>query len=116
MEHGKDASPDFASLLKGATVEQMTGTIGAEVRGVQLSKLDKAGKDELALFTAIHKVVGRSKIVSTISRSTTNYSKHSDTKTLPTCRSATQLSTDDTSVACTSIPRLALLLVSPKSI
>ena len=35
----------------------MTANIGAEVTGVQLSKLDKAGQDELALFVAQKKVV-----------------------------------------------------------
>lgn len=59
-EHGKDADPSFKNLLKGATsVEDITANIGAEVKGIQLSKLDKAGKDELALFVAQKKVVGR---------------------------------------------------------
>lgn len=58
-EHGKDADPSFQNLLKGATsVEDLTANIGAEVKGIQLSKLDKAGKDELALFVAQKKVVG----------------------------------------------------------
>ncbi|TIA60518.1 TauD-domain-containing protein [Aureobasidium pullulans] len=57
-EHGKDADPSFKNLLKGATsVEDVTANIGAEVKGVQLSQLDKAGKDELALFVAQKKVV-----------------------------------------------------------
>ena len=59
-EHGKDADPSFKNLLKGATsVEDVTANIGAEVKGVQLSQLDKAGKDELALFVAQKKVVGK---------------------------------------------------------
>lgn len=59
-EHGKDADPSFKNLLKGATsVEDVTANIGAEVKGIQLSKLDKAGKDELALFVAQKKVVGK---------------------------------------------------------
>lgn len=59
-EHGKDADPTFPNLLKGATsVEELTANIGAEVKGIQLSKLDKAGRDELALFVAQKKVVGR---------------------------------------------------------
>ena len=59
-EHGKDADPSFQNLLKGATsVEDLTANIGAEVKGIQLSKLDKAGKDELALFVAQKKVVGK---------------------------------------------------------
>ena len=36
----------------------MTANIGAEVHGVQLSKLTDVGKDELALFVAQRKVVG----------------------------------------------------------
>lgn len=59
-EHGKDADPSFANLLAGAQVEDLTANIGAEVKGVQLSKLNKAGKDELALFVAQKKVVGMS--------------------------------------------------------
>jgi sulfonate dioxygenase len=59
-DHGKDADSSFKNLLKGATsVEDLTANIGAEVKGVQLSKLDKAGKDELALFVAQKKVVGK---------------------------------------------------------
>lgn len=57
VEHGKDADPSFPNLLKGADARDVTANIGAEVRGVQLSKLDKAGKDELALFVAQKKVV-----------------------------------------------------------
>ncbi|CAD0110526.1 unnamed protein product [Aureobasidium uvarum] len=57
-EHGRDADPSFKNLFKGATsVEDLTANIGAEVKGIQLSKLDKAGKDELALFVAQKKVV-----------------------------------------------------------
>lgn len=58
-EHGKDADASFPNLFKGATsVEDITANIGAEVKGIQLSKLDNAGKDELALFVAQKKVVG----------------------------------------------------------
>jgi sulfonate dioxygenase len=57
-EHGKDADPAFPNLLNGAEVVDLTANIGAEVRGVQLSKLDNNGKDELALFVAQRKVVG----------------------------------------------------------
>ena len=56
-EHGKDADPSFPNLLKDATVADITANIGAEVHGVQLSKLTDAGKDELALFVAQKKVV-----------------------------------------------------------
>jgi sulfonate dioxygenase len=38
-------------------VNDITANIGAEITGVQLSKLDKAGKDQLALFVAQKKVV-----------------------------------------------------------
>jgi len=55
-EHGKDADPSFPNLLANAKVTELTGNI-AEVTGMQLSKLNKAGKDELALFVAQHKVV-----------------------------------------------------------
>jgi sulfonate dioxygenase len=37
----------------------LTGNIGAEVTGVQLSKLSDKGKDELALLVAQKKVVGK---------------------------------------------------------
>jgi alpha-ketoglutarate-dependent taurine dioxygenase len=43
--------------LKDANVADLTANIGAEVHGVQLSKLTDAGKDELALFVAQKKVV-----------------------------------------------------------
>jgi sulfonate dioxygenase len=56
-EHGKDADPRFPNLLKDAKVDDLTANIGAEVRGVQLSKLTDKGKDELALFVAQKKVV-----------------------------------------------------------
>jgi sulfonate dioxygenase len=60
-EHGLDADPTFSNLLKDATVTDLTGNIGAEVRGVQLSKLTDKGKDELARFVAEKKVVGKVK-------------------------------------------------------
>ncbi|KAF3934826.1 hypothetical protein ABW19_dt0200728 [Dactylella cylindrospora] len=56
-DHAKDADPTFPNLLKGATVTDLTSNIGAEIEGVQLSKLTNAGKDELALFVAQKKVV-----------------------------------------------------------
>ncbi|KAF2005053.1 TauD-domain-containing protein [Amniculicola lignicola CBS 123094] len=56
-DHGKDADPAFPNLLKGAKVEDLTANIGAEIHGVQLSKLTDKGKDELALFVAQKKVV-----------------------------------------------------------
>lgn len=60
VEHGKDADPSFPNLLKNAQLTKLTSNIGAEVTGVQLSKLTKEGKDELALFVARNKVVGKS--------------------------------------------------------
>lgn len=56
-DHGKDADPSFPNLLKTAEVKELTANIGAEVKGVQLSKLNRAGQDELALFVAQNKVV-----------------------------------------------------------
>ncbi|KAF2097812.1 TauD-domain-containing protein [Rhizodiscina lignyota] len=56
-DHGKDADPAFPNLLKGAEVADLTANIGAEVKGIQLSKLDSKGRDELALFVAQKKVV-----------------------------------------------------------
>jgi len=56
-EHGKDADPNFGSLLKeGTKISDITKSIGAEVTGVQLSQLDNRGKDELALLVAQKKV------------------------------------------------------------
>ncbi|GIZ40082.1 hypothetical protein CKM354_000343600 [Cercospora kikuchii] len=57
VEPGKNADPRFPNLLAGAEVKELTANIGAEVTGIQLSKLNNAGKDELALFVAQHKVV-----------------------------------------------------------
>ncbi|KAH7327890.1 alpha-ketoglutarate-dependent taurine dioxygenase [Stachybotrys elegans] len=57
-EHGKDADASFPNLLpEGTVVTDLTPTIGTEVRGIQLSSLSDAGKDELALFVAQRKVV-----------------------------------------------------------
>lgn len=60
-DHGKDADATFPDLLpKGqAEVDDITPFIGSEVHGVQLSKLSKAGKDQLALYVAQRRVVGR---------------------------------------------------------
>lgn len=59
-EHGKDADPTLISLLKeGVNISDITGSIGAEVTGVQLSQLDNKGKDELALLVAQKKVCHR---------------------------------------------------------
>ena len=57
IEHGKDADPTFPNLLGNAQVKDIAANIGAEVSGVQISKLNKAGQDELALFVAQKKVV-----------------------------------------------------------
>ena len=58
-DHGKDADPTFPDLLPKdkATVTHLTPTIGTEVRGIQLSKLNNAGKDQLARLVAERKVV-----------------------------------------------------------
>ena len=59
-EHGKDADPKFPDLFRDATsVTELTPSTGSEVRGIQLSALTKEGKDQLALFTAQRKVVGK---------------------------------------------------------
>ena len=57
VQPGKDADPSFSNLLTGGAVKELTANIGAEVTGVQLSKLNKAGKDELARLVAEYKVV-----------------------------------------------------------
>ncbi|KAI0432056.1 hypothetical protein F5Y09DRAFT_167820 [Xylaria sp. FL1042] len=57
-EHGKDADGTFPELLpSSAEVKHLTPTIGSEVRGVQLSSLSDAGKDQLARFVAERRVV-----------------------------------------------------------
>ncbi|RYP65156.1 hypothetical protein DL771_008434 [Monosporascus sp. 5C6A] len=57
-EHGKDADTSFKDLLpEGVEVTHLTPTIGTEIRGVQLSSLSNAGKDQLARFVAERKVV-----------------------------------------------------------
>ncbi|GJN76048.1 hypothetical protein PLICBS_010159 [Purpureocillium lilacinum] len=57
-DHGKDADPSFPNLLPfETTTTHLTPTIGTEIKGVQLSSLSDAGKDELALFVARRKVV-----------------------------------------------------------
>ncbi|KAI8631994.1 hypothetical protein F5Y19DRAFT_382643 [Xylariaceae sp. FL1651] len=57
-EHGKDADTSFPELLPAsAEVTDLTPTIGTEVRGIQLSSLSDAGKDQLARFVAERKVV-----------------------------------------------------------
>lgn len=59
VERGKFADPSFPNLLKkGVTVDDITPIMGAEVRGVQLSQLNDAGKDELALLVAQKRVLG----------------------------------------------------------
>ncbi|KAL1858726.1 hypothetical protein VTK73DRAFT_7812 [Phialemonium thermophilum] len=58
-EHGKDADTTYPDLLPEgvATVTHLTPTIGTEVKGIQLSSLSDAGKDQLARFVAERKVV-----------------------------------------------------------
>ncbi|KAG7288129.1 hypothetical protein NEMBOFW57_007652 [Staphylotrichum longicolle] len=59
VEHGKDADTSYPNLLPQGTVSvtHLTPSIGTEVRGIQLSTLSNAGKDELARFVAERKVV-----------------------------------------------------------
>jgi len=59
VEHGKDADPSFPNLLPQDTakVVHLTPSIGTEVRGIQLTQLNDAGKDELARLVAERKVV-----------------------------------------------------------
>ncbi|KAI0964745.1 hypothetical protein F4678DRAFT_385734 [Xylaria arbuscula] len=58
VEHGKDADGSFPDLLPtGTKVTHLTPASGTEVRGVQLSSLNNAGKDQLARFVAERKVV-----------------------------------------------------------
>ncbi|RQM08575.1 hypothetical protein DH86_00000283 [Scytalidium sp. 3C] len=58
VEHGLNADPTFPDLLKeGTKIKKLTPSIGSEVRGVQLSSLSDAGKDQLALLVAQRKVV-----------------------------------------------------------
>ncbi|KAI0103228.1 hypothetical protein GGR51DRAFT_561912 [Nemania sp. FL0031] len=57
-DHGKDADTSFPDLLPaGSKATHLTPTIGTEVRGVQLSSLSDAGKDQLARYVAERKVV-----------------------------------------------------------
>ncbi|KXJ87341.1 hypothetical protein Micbo1qcDRAFT_139416 [Microdochium bolleyi] len=59
IEHGKDADTSYPDLLPAgiAKTEDLTPTIGTEVRGVQLTALSDAGKDQLARYVAERKVV-----------------------------------------------------------
>ncbi|KEZ46383.1 hypothetical protein SAPIO_CDS0698 [Scedosporium apiospermum] len=58
VEHGKDADPTYPELLgDGVTITHLTPKTGSEVRGIQLSKLSSAGKDQLARLVAERKVV-----------------------------------------------------------
>lgn len=57
-DHGKDADTSYPELLpEGVTVNHLTPTIGTEIKGVQLSSLSDAGKDQLARYVAERKVV-----------------------------------------------------------
>ncbi|KAI0131847.1 TfdA family taurine catabolism dioxygenase TauD [Xylariales sp. AK1849] len=58
VEHGKDADASYPELLpEGATITHLTPSTGSEVKGVQLSSLGSAGKDQLARLVAERKVV-----------------------------------------------------------
>ncbi|CAK38041.1 hypothetical protein CBS63078_6710 [Aspergillus niger] len=55
---GLDADPSYSELLPpGVQVTHLTPTIGTEIRGIQLSQLSAAGKDQLARYVAERKVV-----------------------------------------------------------
>jgi len=57
-DHGRDADPYYPDLLpEGAEITHLTPTIGTEVKGIQLSSLSAAGKDQLARYVAERKVV-----------------------------------------------------------
>ncbi|KAJ5703160.1 hypothetical protein N7488_010708 [Penicillium malachiteum] len=58
LDHGKDADPSFKNLLpEGSKIQKLTPKIGSEVTGIQLSKLNSAGKDQLALLVAQRKAL-----------------------------------------------------------
>ncbi|MCJ1354998.1 MAG: hypothetical protein MMC33_004989 [Icmadophila ericetorum] len=58
VEHGIDADPTFPDLLgPGVIKDDITPTTGSSIRGVQLSRLSTAGKDQLALLVAQRKVL-----------------------------------------------------------
>ncbi|KAI4159515.1 MAG: hypothetical protein LQ342_006516 [Letrouitia transgressa] len=77
-EHGKDADSTLSELLQGATVSDITPNIGAEVRGIQLSSLKPAGKDQLALFVARKKVVDDTTASKILETRTNSITWHSD--------------------------------------
>ncbi|WVW79188.1 hypothetical protein I302_101154 [Kwoniella bestiolae CBS 10118] len=53
FDPGHRADPSFPNLLKGATKSfDLSPHVGTEIHGVQVSKLDSKGLDELALLTA----------------------------------------------------------------
>ena len=56
-DRAKHADRTFPNLLKGATFQGISASIGMQVDGIQLSELDDKGKDELALLVAQKKVV-----------------------------------------------------------
>lgn len=58
IEHGLEADLKFPELLKpGVKTEDITPSIGTEIKGVQLSSLTNAGKAQLAAFAAQRKVL-----------------------------------------------------------
>ncbi|MCJ1230112.1 hypothetical protein MMC12_006783 [Toensbergia leucococca] len=57
-DHGLDADPTFPDLLSSsAQIEDLTPTIGSVIKGIQLSELNEAGRDQVALLTAQRKVL-----------------------------------------------------------
>lgn len=59
IERGANVDDSYPNLLAaGAKVNKVTGNIGADVYGVQISKLSELGRNELAHFVAKNRVVG----------------------------------------------------------
>jgi sulfonate dioxygenase len=56
-EPGLRADAAKTNLFKGGRVENITPRVGTEIRGVQISQLDVAGLNELALLAAERGVV-----------------------------------------------------------
>ncbi|MCJ1238033.1 hypothetical protein MMC14_006021 [Varicellaria rhodocarpa] len=58
VEHGVNADAEYPDLLGPSVVkDDLTPNIGSSIKGVQISKLSDAGKNQLALLTAQRKVL-----------------------------------------------------------
>ena len=55
--HQALSDPEPQAFLKGAEVEELTPQFGSDVSGIQLHKLDKRGREQLALWVAQRGVV-----------------------------------------------------------